>query len=194
VPLGRPGLRVSEAPVKEDPTALILAIGTDRDRAAFAGLFAHYAPRIKGYMMRLGAGNELAEEIAQETMLTIWRKAAQFDPVRASASAWVFAIARNLRIDALRHARLAVTEIDPAFEPVPPPGADVTIDADRRAQRLGVAMAMLPPEQAQVLRLAYFDDRPHVEIERKLGIPLGTVKSRLRLAIARLRTLLEDGT
>ncbi len=195
VPLRQRGLRViDDARAQEDAAALILAIAAGRDRRAFAALFAYYAPRIKGYMLRLGASNELAEEIAQETMLAVWRKAALFDVARASASAWVFAIARNLRIDALRHARLAPTELDPAFEPVSPPGADIMLDADRRARRLSAAIAMLPPEQVEVVRLAYFDDRPHVEIERALGIPLGTVKSRLRLAISKLRTLLEDGT
>jgi RNA polymerase sigma-70 factor (ECF subfamily) len=193
LPLAENGYRVIDRSVTIDPATLIRAIAASGDRSAFAALFAYYAPRIKGYMVRLGAGNELAEEMAQETMLAIWRKAAQFDPARATASAWVFTIARNLRIDAIRRARLALPETDPASEP-PPPAADAVLDAARRAQRLRDALSTLPAEQAEVVRLSFFDDRPHAEIERALNIPLGTVKSRLRLAIAKLRTLLEDDT
>lgn len=175
-----------------DAAALILAIARHRDRAAFAALFAHYAPRLKAYMQRLGASADFAEEMAQETMVTVWRKAALFDPARAAAPAWIFAILRNRRIDVLRRARLALPDIDPSEELPPVPGADSMLDAARRATRLRAALAALPPEQAAVVRLSFFDERPHAEIERVLGIPLGTVKSRLRLAMAKLRQLLED--
>jgi RNA polymerase sigma-70 factor (ECF subfamily) len=187
------GYCVIDGSATAEAEALIRSIAERGDRAAFAALFTHYAPRIKAYMLRLGAGNELAEETAQEAMLAVWRKAALFDPARASASAWIFTIARNLRIDALRHARLALAESDPVPEP-PPAGADAAIDAARRAKRLRQALATLPAEQAEVIRLSFFDDRPHAEIERALEIPLGTVKSRLRLAMAKLRLLLEDDT
>jgi RNA polymerase sigma-70 factor (ECF subfamily) len=174
-----------------DTAALIVAIARDRDRDAFATLFAHYAPRLKGYMQRLGASSDFAEEIAQDTMLTVWRKAALFDPARAAPAAWIFTILRNRRIDVLRRARLALIEIDPTDEQTPPPTADGMLDAAERVARLRVALATLPSEQADVVRLSFFDERPHAEIERVLGIPLGTVKSRLRLAMARLRHILE---
>lgn len=174
-----------------DAAALIVAIATTRDRAAFAALFAHYAPRLKAYMMRLGANSDFAEEMAQETMLTVWRKAALFDPARAAPAAWIFTILRNRRIDVLRRDRLALPDVDPTEEPAPPPAADGVIDAAEQVERLRAALATLPPEQADVVRLSFFDDRPHAEIERVLGIPLGTVKSRLRLAIARLRHVLD---
>jgi RNA polymerase sigma-70 factor (ECF subfamily) len=175
-----------------DAAALIAAIAQSRDRAAFATLFAHYAPRLKAYMLRLGASGDFAEEMAQETMLTVWRKAALFDPARAAAPAWIFAILRNRRIDVLRRARLVLPDIDPTEESPPAPGADAVLDAAQRMARLRAALAALSPEQAAVVRLSFFDERPHAEIERVLGIPLGTVKSRLRLAMAKLRQILES--
>jgi RNA polymerase sigma-70 factor (ECF subfamily) len=186
--------QVSQKPIPNndgDAAALIVAIARDRDRDAFAKLFAYYAPRLKAYMLRLGARGDFAEEMAQETMLTVWRKAALFDPARAAPAAWIFTILRNRRIDVLRRARLALTEIDPSDEQAPPPMADGELDARQRIARLRAALATLPSEQADVVRLSFFDERPHAEIERVLGIPLGTVKSRLRLAMMRLRHILE---
>lgn len=174
-----------------DAAALIRAIAARHDRAAFAVLFTYYAPRLKAYMVRRGAAHELAEELAQETLLTIWRKAAQFDAARASGAAWIFAILRNLHIDQARRMRLALADATRTVEAEAPPSADAAIETARRTARLRAALAALPAEQADVVRLSFFDDRPHAEIERHLGIPLGTVKSRLRLAMARLRNLLE---
>lgn len=175
-----------------DPARLILAIAAHADRAAFATLFARFAPRVKAYLLRLGLDNASAEEHAQEVLLTIWRKAAQFDPARATAPAWIFTIARNLRIDAARRAQLMMPAADPVDDPAPAPTADAILAAEDRSARVRAALAALPEEQADVIRLAFFDDRPHAEIERALGIPLGTVKSRLRLAMSRLRRLLDE--
>ena len=174
----------------QDAAALIRAIAERRDRAAFAALFTDYAPRLKAYVRRLGTADEVAEEIVQETMLMVWRKAALFDPGRAAASTWIFTILRNLRIDTLRRTRPFPAGLDPVDEPTQA-DADSRIDAERRSARLRAALAGLPPEQADVIRLSFFDERPHSEIEQALGIPLGTVKSRLRLAVARLRSVLE---
>src|ERR1700722_17645269 len=94
------GSRVTEKPrqpTEIDAAALIVAIANRRDREAFAELFGHYAPRLKAYMLRLGAANDFAEEMAQETMLTVWRKAGLFDPARAAPAAWIFTILRNRR-------------------------------------------------------------------------------------------------
>ena len=183
---------MTDMPGESSHAALIHAVAAGRDRAAFAMLFSHYAPRVKTFLQRRGADAAQAEELAQEALLAVWRKADQFDPGRATASAWIFAIARNLRIDALRRARLAIPVADPSDAPEPPPGADALLSADQRARRLHDAIAALPAEQSEALRLAYFDERSHSEMETALAIPLGTVKSRLRLAMARLRAALGE--
>jgi RNA polymerase sigma-70 factor, ECF subfamily len=182
------------APTPGDAARWLRAIASSGDRAAFVALFHHFAPRVKAYLLRLGLPAARAEDLAQETMLMVWRKAARFDPDTAGAAAWIFTIARNLRIDAARHDSLVANDRDPLEDAPPPPPADALLDAEQRARRLHAALAHLPSEQADVVRLSFFDDRPHAEIERALGIPLGTVKSRLRLAMSRLRGLLEDLT
>lgn len=179
----------------DDPWAQALAAVAERqDRAAFAELFAHFAPRVKRYLMQVGSPEVQAEELAQEALANVWRKAALFDPSQAAASTWIFAIARNLRVDALRRRQ----GVEPADEPfdfdllesdaLPP---DEQLHAARLHERLRGALAQLPQEQQRVLRLSYFDDEPHSRIAAELGIPLGTVKSRVRLAVGQLRRLLE---
>ena len=183
----------------------VVAVGRRRDRAAFAALFAHFAPRVKSYLFRLGMTEARAEELAQETMLMVWRKAALFDPGRAAASTWVFAVARNLHADALRRERPQTATAGEAGGEPPPgaptgaavavpdpaPGAEETLASAQRQTRLRDALRALPEEQARVLELSYFGGRSHAEIGRELGVPLGTVKGRLRLVLARLRAALE---
>ena len=181
-------------PVKSAPepfSRLIVLIGSRRDRGAFSELFSHFAPRVKSYMMRLGLTPDAAEELAQDTLLAVWRKAEGFDPTRASASTWIFTIARNLRIDIARRAGRGGLSEDPTAVESQPPAPDAVVVADQDERRLALAVESLPPEQAEVIRLAYFSDRPHSEIAALLALPLGTVKSRLRLAMARLRAGLE---
>lgn len=196
---GPAGIRMTAAEphTPSSLAALIHAIARRQDRDAFAALFAHFAPRVKSYLLRLGAGAGQAEELAQETLLTVWRKAPMFDPDRAGAATWIFTIARNLRIDARRRERdpQAVADAlatDPDHQADSPPTADAALAAAEQEARLGVALATLPPEQADVIRLSFFQDKPHAQIERELGIPLGTVKSRLRLAMQRLRAAMEQ--
>jgi RNA polymerase sigma-70 factor (ECF subfamily) len=171
----------------------ITAIAARQDHAAFASLFVFYAPRIKTMLIRTGANVDAAEDVAQETLLTVWRKASYFDPDRASASAWVYAIARNLRIDRLRHDNQAkfhaMYEIIEIEEPEWP---DSALNAAERADRVHGALNQIPEEQIRVLQLSFFEGRAHGDIAKKLDLPLGTVKSRLRLAIGRLRHLLGD--
>jgi RNA polymerase sigma-70 factor, ECF subfamily len=176
----------------DDLAGLIEAIAERQDRAAFAALFDHFAPRIKGYLMRSNASPGAAEELAQEALLTVWRKAAQFDRSRASASAWVFAIARNLRIDsARREQRAMLLDFDPSEEPDNPVAPDGNMLADERDEQVRQALAQLSAEQARVVRLSFFEGKPHADIADELELPLGTVKSRLRLAMKRLRELLD---
>ncbi len=177
----------------EEARALIAAIARDMDRGAFAALFAFYFPRVKAFLMRAGAAANVAEELAQETMLRVWRKAGAYDPAAGAVSTWIFVIARNLRIDRLRAEKNPqALDADPSDAPdAPPTGEAVVLNGERDA-RLRRALSALSPEQAMIVRLAFFEDRPHSEIAATLGIPLGTVKSRARLAVAHLRRHLED--
>ena len=176
-----------------DHATLIAAIAQYRDRAAFAALFAYFGPRVKAWMMRAGSNPTAAEELAQETMLAVWQKARLFDPARAGASTWIFTIARNQRIDSLRRERHpSQLMLDPSEEPEVPLQADRVMALSQQETRIRAALSLLPPEQAEVIRKAFFEDKVHAEIEKELGIPLGTVKSRLRLAMIRLRAVLGD--
>ncbi|MDX2222929.1 MAG: sigma-70 family RNA polymerase sigma factor [Rhodospirillaceae bacterium] len=185
---------VNHQPVlQSDFSELVKAVATARDRDAFARLFDHYAPRLKSFLMRQGADDTQAEDIAQETMLAVWRKAAMFDPAKASAGTWIFTIARNLRIDAIRKARRPEFDPDdPAFVPDPERPADEAMDAEQMGRKVRAALAELPEEQAAVVRLSFFEDKPHAEIAEQLALPLGTVKSRLRLAMRRIKSFLGD--
>jgi len=169
------------------------AVATTRDRAAFARLFAHYAPRIKAYLRRLGAEDGAAEDLTQEVMLSIWRRAHQFDRGRAALSTWVFTIARNKRIDALRRERrpeVDLEEVDLEGDGDGAPRGDQITEARQMQRLVATAIETLPPEQATLLRIFYFEEKPHSVIAEELGLPLGTVKSRLRLALGKLRGIL----
>ena len=171
----------------------LAAIAASRDRAAFAALFGFYAPRIKGFLVRGGATPELAEEIAQETMLSVWRKAALFDAKRASVSTWIFTIARNLRIDRLRHERGADADtLYDALRHDEPERPDALMQSAERDDQVRAAFKDLSDEQRKVVQLSFFEDKAHGDVARILNIPLGTVKSRLRLALAKLRQRLDE--
>jgi len=170
---------------------LIEAVALRRDREAFARLFEHYAPRLKAYLMKAGATAGAAEDFAQDAMLTLWRKAELFDCRKAHAATWIFTIARNRRLDVLRQdaRRLPLPEIDLVQDE--PERPDDVFLAGEEAARLQAAMRSLSPDQIEVLRLAFFQENPHSEIARRLDLPLGTVKSRIRKAMIKLRTLLD---
>ncbi len=189
-----PWLRMIEPdPTAERQAALIAAVAGRRDRVAFAELFEYFAPRIKGFMMKGGIDADAAEEIAQEAMIQVWRRADSYDPARAGASTWVFAIARNKRIDRLRRQRHP--EFDQAeyvaMQPEPVRGDDAAESREDEV-RLARSIAALPAEQAEIVRLAFYEDKSHGAIAEQLRLPLGTVKSRIRLALTRLRSLVAE--
>jgi len=173
-------------------TALLNRIATSRDRQAFTALFDAYAPRIKAFMMRKGANAAQAEDLVQETMIAVWSKAALYEAGRGSVATWIFTIARNLRIDRLRREKTSLfTDLE---------GYDVETDEDGQEEALcrfqedgyvARALAQIPEEQRQLLIMSYMEDMAQSEIAAKLQIPLGTVKSRMRLAYIRMRKLLE---
>lgn len=172
---------------------LLIAVGERRDRAAFAAIFGHFAPRIKAYLMRRGTDASTAEEVVQEVMVTLWRRADRYDPAQADASTWVFTIARNKRIDLLRRERRPELDPDdPALVPATGAAADDAVEAAQDANRLRAAVSTLPDEQKELLQMAFFEDKPHSVIAAERNLPLGTVKSRIRLAMARLRKELKD--
>ena len=172
---------------------LIQAIAATRDRAALGALFGHFGPRIKAYLMRRGCDAGQAEEVVQEVMVTLWRRAETFDSRQANASTWVFTIARNKRIDMMRRERRPeIDPDDPALVPAENGSAERGVELAQDAVRLRAAMASLPSEQRELLMLAFFEDKPHSAIATESGLPLGTVKSRIRLAMARLRKELGD--
>lgn len=170
---------------------LIQAVAVHRDREAFARLFDHFAPRLKAYLMRAGAPPGAAEDFAQDAMLTVWRKADLFDPGRASAATWIFTIARNRRLDVLRRESRALPLPELSLAPEEPERPDEALSGVQEAERLAAAMSQLSPDQVDVLRMAFFEGDPHSEIARRLNLPLGTVKSRIRKAMIKLRVALE---
>jgi RNA polymerase sigma-70 factor (ECF subfamily) len=177
----------------ERMTALLARLARGPDREAFADLYAFYAPRIRTYLRRLGADPAAAEDLAQEAMATVWHKASSYDSTLASAGTWIFTIARNLRVDALRRERRPqIDPEDPSLAPDTPQSPETVLTGTRAASALHEAVAALPPEQAHLVELSFFQDQPHSVIAAELGLPLGTVKSRLRLAIARVRKALGD--
>lgn len=163
------------------------------DRAAFARLFELTAPKIKGYLLRLGCAANIAEELTQDVMLTVWRRAGQYDSGKSGPLTWLFVIARNRRIDWLRRERADVLYEFEQTEDTAPQADQQVIGAERES-RVREALGALPGDQREVLRRAFFDDEPHVAIAAALNLPLGTVKSRIRLAMAKLRARLEDLT
>ncbi len=180
-------------PVKEDKkpdepdwSGKILRIRDHQDQRAFAELFAHFAPRVKAFLIKSGTDAAHAEECAQEVMATLWHKAHLFDASRASAATWIFTVARNKRIDSFRKMRRPEPE-DLPWGPEAEPDQETTLVLQQESQMLRAAMNDLPAPQRDLIERAYFGDMTHREIADETGLPLGTIKSRLRLALDRLR-------
>lgn len=171
---------------QSEMTHALIAVRDRRDRAAFGRLFDHFAPRLKAMLIRGGLRDGSADDVVQDVMLTVWHKAAQFDPHRADAAGWVYAIARNRRIDLAR--RRPLSQPEPIAEPESSePDAAQVLALQQEASILSEALGRLAPEQAEALRAAYFEDLPHARISELTGLPLGTIKSRIRLGLDRLR-------
>ncbi|MBT6311959.1 MAG: sigma-70 family RNA polymerase sigma factor [Alphaproteobacteria bacterium] len=172
--------------------ALLLAVAETGDRDAFSRLFVHFAPRVKSYLLRQGSSPSQAEDIAQETLALLWRKAGLFDPAKASASTWIFRIARNQMIDRIRRRqRPELDPNDPLLVPAAEPAPDHQASKQQDIAAVRSALAELPEKQREVIMLSFFEEDPHPAIAEKLQLPIGTVKSRIRLALARLDTLLD---
>jgi RNA polymerase sigma factor (sigma-70 family) len=166
--------------------ACITAIAKDEDQAAFAVLFRHFAPRVKAFLIKSGADEALAEECMQDVMATLWQKAHFYDPTRATVATWIFTIARNRKIDLLRRYARPEPEELPWGPEQEPDQADV-LALQQDTERLSEAIRQLPAKQRTLIERAYFGDLSHSEIAAETGLPLGTIKSRIRLALERLR-------
>lgn len=169
-----------------DWTFQLLRIRDARDEAAFIVLFGHFAPRVKAFLIRSGLNGAQAEDCVQEVMATLWHKSHLFDPSRASVATWVFTIARNKKIDLLRKQRRPEPE-DLTWGPEAEPDQADALVLQEQTEHLGVALASLPNKQRELIEKAYFGDLSHSEIAEQTGLPLGTIKSRIRLALERLR-------
>jgi RNA polymerase sigma factor (sigma-70 family) len=173
--------------------ALARAVAENRDRAAFAELFDHFAPRLNAYLRRLALDPGQAEELTQEVMIVLWNKAGLFDPAKSSLSTWLFRVARNRRIDLTRRDKSDLLDPDdPILQPDEPPAPDEALDTEQRGERVRDALRTLPDEQRELVEKAFYLGLSHSQIADETGLPLGTVKSRIRLAFGRLRASLDN--
>lgn len=174
--------------------SLITRVAQNRDRQAFGQLFDHFAPRLKSFMMRKNTSAELSEDLVQEAMIAVWTKAALYEPSKGSVTTWVFTIARNLRIDRIRRdVHMPTTELGDYDEPSEAPEGEELLGRKQEDGLVARALQSIPDEQRQILVLSFVEEMPQSEIAEKLSIPLGTVKSRMRLAYGHLRRILETG-
>ena len=174
--------------------SLITRVAQNRDRQAFAQLFDHFAPRLKSFMMRKNTSAELAEDLVQEAMIAVWTKAAMYEPSKGSVTTWVFTIARNLRIHRIRRdVHMPTTELGDYDEPSEAPEGEELLGRKQEDGLVARALQSIPEEQRQILVLSFVEEIPQSEIATRLSIPLGTVKSRMRLAYGHLRRILETG-
>ncbi len=184
---------VASRTVPDELSELLIAVAERKDRKAFIRLFEHFGPRVKSYLRRLGVNDSEADDLMQEVMLTVWRRAEQFDCRKARASTWIFTITRNKRIDAIRRERRPELDPnDPALVPDRDDDPSEAVSANEWRAAIKRAIDDVPEEQAKLLRMSFFEDKTHDAIASELDLPLGTVKSRIRLAVAKLRRSLEE--
>ncbi|MAE50360.1 MAG: RNA polymerase subunit sigma [Micavibrio sp.] len=168
---------------------LLYDVGQNKDKDSFIALFNYFAPRIKSFLLKGGASETKADELAQETMLNVWNKAKGYDPTKAAASTWIFTIARNKRIDALRKKKYYSVDLDnlPELEDETDTSPIQNAIDNEETHAIAHAIHNLPAEQADLIKRSYFEEKTHQEIADETGLPLGTVKSRIRIALKRLR-------
>ena len=172
---------------------LLVRVGRDRDKSAFAELFDYFAPRVKSFLLRFGTDMSLAEEIAQEAMIMVWRRAETYDPRQSAASTWIFTIARNKRIDRLRRENRPLPDMtDPAVMPESIETGEIQVARMQQEKKIRHALKNLPEEQAKMIFSAYYEEKSHREIAEESGVALGTVKSRIRLALNRVRAQINE--
>jgi len=166
-------------------------LASTKDRQIFIALFRHFAPKVKAYIIRLGINDSTAEELMQETLLTVWRKSHLYQPEKAAASTWIFTLARNQSIDWMRQQKYPEYSCEDwqELELETESQGEQLVMADRMRQ----ALQQLPPSQAEVLYLSFFEGCSHADIAERLNIPLGSVKSRIRLASEKLRSIWKGG-
>jgi len=170
----------------------LMAIATSQDQGAYQRVFYAITPRLKAFLMVQGTIESVAEEILQETMLKVWQKARLFDGSKASASTWIYTIARNAKIDRFRkETRLAPDPNDPSYIPDSPETGEQSVTKKQESNHIREAIATLPPDQLRIITMSFYEEKSHAEISKELGIPLGTVKSRIRLAFGKIRNELK---
>ncbi len=185
----------STASAPAAPEGLLRLVGEQRDRHAFGALYRVFGPKVRAYAHRMGVSSASADDLVQEVMLSVWRKAESYDPSKAAAATWIYTIARNRLLDEFR--RTPPPAVQPEAvddEPSDDPAHELRIDSERAARRVQAAIDALPIEQSEVLRIAYYEGISQRDIATRLGLPLGTVKSRTRLALDRLRDTLASET
>ena len=176
----------------DDLTVCIDLIGKNQDKLAFNNIFRYFAPRLKSFLVKAGSTDTQAEEVIQEVMIAVWTKSSTYNSDKSSVSTWIYTIARNKRIDKIRkEKRHYLSESDEGLEIPVDSTQEKEIFATQVSSSLKRYMSNLPEEQSKLLKLSYFYNKTHADISEELKIPLGTVKSRIRLALTKMRHLVE---
>lgn len=172
---------------------LVACIAINKDRAAFRTLFDYFAPRLKSYLLNFGLNSQKAEDLAQEVMLILWQKADKFDPTKAKVSTWLFRVARNKFIDLSRKQKYPEVNADDHLSQMKAAEqTDKPVEEAQTQSLISAAMDQLKPDQQQVIRLSFFEEMSHGQIAEHLQLPLGTVKSRIRMSFQMLRRVLGE--
>ncbi|WP_067864932.1 sigma-70 family RNA polymerase sigma factor [Neptuniibacter marinus] len=174
-----------------DWNEMLSRLAESKDKTLYIALFRHFAPRVKSYLIRLGLVDTVAEELMQETMLAVWRKSHLYNSSKAAASTWIFTLARNKSIDLMRKQKYPEYDLEEWQEE--PDHQDSPCEQGVVSERMNSAINTLPENQAQVIYMSFFEGRSHADISDRLGVPLGSVKSRIRLASEKLKTMWRDG-